>query len=349
MTVFPPPMGAFPPNTRYDNQKSYGDLANLGNLPDFRQYRHEIFTTDFRGFRNLPQFESNSRPEILLLGDSFGAGAGVTDMDSPGVQLSAALHRNVYNAAGRPNDLDLVLNLIHNLDFRGGMILWQLSERFDLPEGDLGLDAAPGHLAFLPAQARQQFRRLRSVVEQPRRYSPYRILLTRLYRYLQNDRILPNRQASSVFIAELRDGERMLILRDEIQNARKQRPVSVRGVSRIVEEIRKTGNDIVFILVPDKYTIYLPLIANMSAELGEGEYMDRVAAKMQQAGVPVLNLLPILRQEAERRLDRRETIYWKDDTHWNPEGIRFAVQVISAHLPLRLPGAASFVTAQPPH
>ncbi len=141
----------------------------------------------------------------------------------------------------------------------------------------------------------------------------------------------------------------MLILRDEIQNARKQRPVSVRGVSRIVEEIRKTGNDIVFILVPDKYTIYLPLIANMSAELGEGEYMDRVAAKMQQAGVPVLNLLPILRQEAERRLDRRETIYWKDDTHWNPEGIRFAVQVISAHLAIRLPGAASFVTAQPPH
>ncbi len=140
MTVFTPPMGAFPPNTRYDNQKSYGDLANLGNLRDFRQYRHEIFTTDFRGFRNLSQFESNSRPDILLVGDSFGAGAGVTDMDSPSVRLYAALHRKVYNAAGRPNDLDLALNLIHNLDFRGGMILWQLSERFDLPEGDLGVD-----------------------------------------------------------------------------------------------------------------------------------------------------------------------------------------------------------------
>src|SRR5258708_32463879 len=219
MTVFTPPMGAFPPNTRYDNQKSYGDLANLGNLPDFRQYRHEIFTTDFRGFRNLPQFESNSRPDILLVGDSFGAGAGGTDMDSPSVRLYAALHRKGYNAAGRPNDLDLALNLIHNLDFRGGMILWQLSERFDLPEGDLGVDVAPGHLAFLPAQARQQFRRLRSVVEQHARYSPYKILFTRFYRYLQNDRILANPQASNAFIAQLRDCSSMSIVRHEIQTA----------------------------------------------------------------------------------------------------------------------------------
>src|SRR5258708_8130839 len=117
MTVFTPPMGAFPPNTRYDNQKSYGDLANLGNLREFRQYRHEIFTTDFRGFRNLSQSESNSRPDILLVGDSFGAGAGVTDMDSPGVQLSAALHPNVYNAAGPPHHLALGPKLLHNLDF----------------------------------------------------------------------------------------------------------------------------------------------------------------------------------------------------------------------------------------
>src|SRR5882672_2295016 len=47
-------LGVFRPNFHYTNPRVYGDLANLGNLPEYREYRAETFTTDEFGFRNLP-------------------------------------------------------------------------------------------------------------------------------------------------------------------------------------------------------------------------------------------------------------------------------------------------------
>src|ERR1019366_5396863 len=70
---------------------------------------------------------------ILLVGDSFGAGCGVTDTDTLGAQLERLGTVGVYNAAGAPTSGRGVEALIKRLNLRGGLVIWQQSERFDPP------------------------------------------------------------------------------------------------------------------------------------------------------------------------------------------------------------------------
>ena len=38
--------GPFRPNHRYENPRAYGDLANIGNVPELREYHRELVVTD---------------------------------------------------------------------------------------------------------------------------------------------------------------------------------------------------------------------------------------------------------------------------------------------------------------
>src|SRR5207253_7885150 len=60
--IFATAEGWFAPNFRYENDRSYGDLQNVGNLPRVRQYRQEDFTTDEYVYRYPPRGGSNYLP-----------------------------------------------------------------------------------------------------------------------------------------------------------------------------------------------------------------------------------------------------------------------------------------------
>src|SRR5262249_50267858 len=59
---------SFEPNRRYSNERSYGDLTAIGNLPALRQYRAEVFTTDTLGFRNAVHV-LETPVDAILVGD----------------------------------------------------------------------------------------------------------------------------------------------------------------------------------------------------------------------------------------------------------------------------------------
>ena len=59
----------FEPDFHYHNRRAYGDLANLGNRPDLREFHDETFTSDRFGFRNPPEFDHP--PCAILAGSSF--------------------------------------------------------------------------------------------------------------------------------------------------------------------------------------------------------------------------------------------------------------------------------------
>jgi hypothetical protein len=44
-------------------------------------------------------------------------------------------------------------------------------------------------------------------------------------------------------------------------------------------------------------------------------------------------VVSVLQQRAAEALEQGRTIYWKDDTHWNPEGIRIAADAIAKAWP----------------
>src|SRR5919198_2974410 len=97
LTRYRPLGAAFEPNRHYSNERTYGDGAAMGNLPELRQYRRETFTTDALGFRNVAVPRS-APVAAILIGDSFAVGSGVSDEETLSSRLSKLSGCTVYNA-----------------------------------------------------------------------------------------------------------------------------------------------------------------------------------------------------------------------------------------------------------
>src|ERR1043166_6974772 len=52
VTRYPAPASVFQAGMHFESQRTYGNLANMGNFKQYRQYRPQVFTTDEYGFRN---------------------------------------------------------------------------------------------------------------------------------------------------------------------------------------------------------------------------------------------------------------------------------------------------------
>ncbi|HVG02178.1 MAG TPA: hypothetical protein VM842_04770, partial [Nitrospira sp.] len=125
----------------------YGDLAAMTGDSSFREPRKIEFRTDARGFRNdtVP-----ARVDVVVLGDSFAAGVGVTQTGTFAHALAARHGLSVYNLSypGGPYEQYLnfsieasKLNLVP-----GTVLIWTLYTGNDLEDagGEIwDIDALP--------------------------------------------------------------------------------------------------------------------------------------------------------------------------------------------------------------
>jgi hypothetical protein len=133
-SLFATAQGSFAPNFRFDSDRSYGDLTMIGNRPGFRHYYREVFTTDKFGFRNSPNAGTGEMPAAILIGDSFAVGASNSDEDTLSAQITSRLSNKwVYNGASARPKWNATRGLIQRLHLRGGLVIWQVSERVQLP------------------------------------------------------------------------------------------------------------------------------------------------------------------------------------------------------------------------
>jgi hypothetical protein len=297
--------GFFLPNQRYENDRSYGDLANLGNLPARREYRRDTFTTDGRGYRNPPDLLNGPRPAAVLLGDSFAAGAGNPDDEMLSAQLTRRLGAPVYNAAGRSTwDLDEWLGVSREIGLDRGWVIYE-------------------HLQGASPAARAKKERWR-----PLSLSPMKIWLSRGMRRIQDGVVLPNPHLLRVDDLRLRDGTPMLFLPDPGKaedDADRWRDL----LTQRSEELTRSGLRLLVVLVPTKRQIYGPMLEPPSRSLDAAfDLFARLENDLRARGVGVVNLAPVFRREAESGA----LLYWRDDTHWNPAGIRLAAEEIARAL-----------------
>jgi hypothetical protein len=327
MTLFATANGPFIPNAVYSNMRSSGDLANLANLPHLRQYREEVFSTDAGGYRNRRE---TAKPftGILLVGDSFVAGSGVSDALTLSEQLNTISGHRVYNGAGTPS----LWELLQSLQMNRGLVVWQQSERSPLlmsatvPEQSWKRLLVRRAFGNDRAAALLRMHRYITVLES---YSPLHILLGRAVKFLQNDKILPNPYSSEAIAAKLRNEREILFLPSELKNYELDRPTDPEGFVQLKMQLQKKGIGLLVLLVPDKYVVYHDLIVSASTRPEHPQFLDIVEQRLVAANVPVLNLTPLFRKQAEALLTRDEYLYWLDDTHWNAEGIREAAQAIT--------------------
>ena len=321
LSVYATGNSPFVRNGFYWNPRSYGDLANIGNLPHLRQYREDVFTTDAEGYRNRVEVAKPFNG-ILLLGDSFAAGASVRDNETLSEQISRVSGCPVFNGAASPD----FLKLLSELQMTHGLVIWEQSERNRIPQLPLVNTPSPGWKyramsSVLGAEHAELLQRMEN-------YSPLQSMFGRAVKLIQNNEILPNPNRG-VVEAQLRNGQEMLFLQSELNNYESDRPSDPAFFVALKTELQKEGIGLLVLLVPDKYVVYRDLILSGSPLIDRRPFLDIVKERLVAANIPVVNLTPRFIEEAKALLDRNEYIYWTDDTHWNAAGISDAAQALS--------------------
>ena len=333
-TLFATAEGSFAPNFHYENSRAFGDLSSFGNLPRFRQYHREVFTTDEFGFRNPPSGGTHDTPAAIVVGDSFAAGCGISDDDTLSAQLtSRLLDKRVYNGGSSRPTWKITNELLQRLHMRGGLVIWEVSEREPLPKS-VSAEATHffGAIPITAPPSSEAYRILRGLTqwtESRLTYSPLRVFLGRGFRKIENGAWLPNPPEQHVVIGRLRNGDSMLFLDSEVHNFHGMRDDGGGYLREINDLVRGSGNEFLALLVPDKYAVYFPLLDENGQLPVEGEsHLDRLEKDLRRLGVPVLNLTSALRSQAVAGLQSREYNYIIDDTHWSRLGIQTAATEI---------------------
>jgi hypothetical protein len=327
--------GQFEPNRRYENHRSYGDLSAMGNQPDMRQYRTEVFSTDAYGFRNTPQSAGQS-PRVALVGTSFSAGAGLRDDETLSARLARELGQPVYNAAGAElGDDGQLTALIERLGLRDATIVSEFMEASPLPQLDPpNREARWSRLKRLLGDryppVRAGYARVRGWLSE----SPLKLTLFRGFKRLENDRVLPNSFARAIVRDHLVNGDPVLFLRDQLEGVQTdaQANIAVTYWKVLRERLARRGLKLLVVLVPSQYAVLGPLSAEHRPGPRRDVYLKTIRQGLEAGHVPVLDLTETLRDAARAGLARGQYVYWRDDTHWNAAGVALSARAIATRL-----------------
>jgi hypothetical protein len=331
LSRYPEPDAGFEADGSFVNERSYGDLSALGNLPERRLLRPDRFTTNAQGHRNLPSAEV---PDALLVGDSFAVGVGLNDEETLPVLLGRETGERVYNAGRGPRDPRGLLALAERLGMKRGRIYYQFGgpdypPRVPSRSRTLTRDVKAG----LPRGVVRAWSALRGYFE----VSTLEILAGRVLRRVQDGVILPNPAASRVEQAVLLNGDWMLFRAGRPEPEASYRTPSGAYWSWMDGELRGRGFEVVVLLVPIKPAVYGPLRNPPEPHPNLVRLHADLEADLKERGVPVVNFGPVLARAAREGLATRDYVYWQDDTHWNPAGVALAARAAAEQLRARKP------------
>lgn len=313
-----------------------GETALTGNLAPTETRPAARFSTDGLGFRLTPGVRPGDDVRLILYGgSSFAYGGGLADGETFPAVLTRETGRRVYNGGHFWWDPLNLRSLDWLTDHLGGtrpgvvMLHWE--------------DADPDPRTLQPGSrrpdrvgrkllGRDRYRDFRDFTDYARRYagavwgiSPVEVLSIRLFKALSNDRVLPNRYKAAVRSRELPGGRRILFLEEEV--VRVLRPPGDDVVRRHGEyyeayarHLAARGAGLYVILLPNRYTLYGPLVDGASAAPAD-PYLDRLERELERRGVAVMNGLPVLRPLAAGDVASGRLSFYREDHHWSPLGV----------------------------
>jgi hypothetical protein len=330
---YPNAVGPFIPNKHYHRDNSYGGVAGIGNLPALRHYHSVDFTTDAFGFHNPPTLAPGD-PVGIVIGDSFAVGSELPEDQSLSAQLTQRFGGYFYNAgAPQPLHLGSLETLAQRLNFHHGLIIFEFLESRALQQPpaatpDGGRGAAQSF--FFRRMGLTWTDRLGTPLNELHA-SPLQAVSAKLEKKIQNDTLLPNSFASFVIQERLRNAEPIVFLPAEFKYPADPRRAAERWAAYFAwysAELRKDGLDLVVLLVPNRSTIYAPLLAQPRDVSASRATLQDFAEALQNASVLAVPLERRYAQEARALLDQKKYLYFLDDTHWNGNGTSIAADEI---------------------
>ncbi len=330
---YPNAVGPFIPGKQYHRDNSYGGVASIGNLPAFRHYHPVDFTTDTYGFHNPPA-TLQGNPIGIVIGDSFAVGSELPEDQSLSAQLTQQRRDFFYNAgAPQPMHLRSLEAVAQRVGLHQGVVVFEFLESRALQEPPAATpDGGRGILQsfFFNTLGPDWTDRLGTPLNQLHA-SPLQALSTKLEKKIQNDRLLPNSFAAFVIQETLRNGEPILFLPAEFKSPSDPRKAAEQWAAYFAwysAQLRKDGLDLVVLLVPNRTTIYAPLLLKPRDVSASRATLEAFSSALQGAGVRTVPLERRYARDAAALLAQKKYLYFLDDTHWNGIGTALAAEEI---------------------
>lgn len=323
-------VGPFEPNAQIHIASSYGDLSSMGNLPVMREYRTVTFTTDSLGFHNPDSLLGV--PDSMIIGDSFALSAEVREDRTLAAQLSAQRGRPVYNAAeAEPLRLGPIRELAQHLGMQHGYVVYEFLERHLVEPPPLKTGTGVAGMRAIPPKllGATRWEEVRLPIWRLIEITPLEALAQKVDKRVRNGVWLPNQYLHNVLIRRLINGDTLLFsaLDTADTNVPELRFESWADYwSWLSGELRQVDLTLVVLLVPNKYTVYQPLFSTPEMELSGAKNLHQLEQRLNERGVPVVNLTNPYRIQATADLDKHVYLYWRDDTHWNERGMKIAAE-----------------------
>jgi hypothetical protein len=324
-----------------DTPRICGDLPKLANMPALCEWRHEHFETDPWGWRN-DRKTWESEPPVMVYGDSFAYGAGVSQELAPSAQLAELLGRPVYNGAAK-TELNYLRWLLDHRRRPPERLVYFYMERQSPSEAAL-------KVWDRPIDENSRLEALKIWWKDVTRYNPLDILVSRFDKKWLTPGLWPNRYEKSFPVYHLLGGRPLLFNPESVAKFGDPRRSELPRVAGFLKGLRRLcesrGVQLTILLIPEKYSVYAGLLEDPSIPAGLGPaYLDLLAGALEAEGLDVVNALPAFQTEAAKALDQGKLIYWSDDTHWNPDGIRLAMSLVAERLKREAPTGPGTVAA----
>lgn len=267
--------------------------------------REMRFVTDSLGFRNEKDY---SGEPYVLLGDSFTASTGITHAETITAQLNALMPAHFYSMGypGAPRDYESKALTFLAKGHDKARFLWFVFEGNDFNYPEDASDA-PRRPSTKPAW--KEYFSLRNLPFMTTR------VLTIFFKAV--DARIEGRDEKSEDTVQVFDinGKPMGFFTQYINKS---------GSSKL--EFRILGTEEVMsrtacvFFIPEKYRVYKPWIKNGPPVSEPAEGLNVLKDYFKKHAIPVIDLTPALQNAAKAALPHK-TVFWHDDTHWNPMGI----------------------------
>ena len=298
----------------------YGDLAAMTGDPSLRELRKMEFRTDALGFRNdtVPH-----QIDVVVLGDSFAAGAGVTQTATFAHTLAAHHGLSVYNLSYPGGPYEQYLNFSIEAPklnlLPGTELIWTIYTGNDLEDagGEIwDIQSLPWRTGTAAALVEYRTFRDRSPLRQI-----WSALLSR-WRGISKD----------VLVRSLPEGGPMLFYGpQEAWGQRTRREVerhpNFPKLLTTFRAMKKTADRmkvrIAIIILPTKGEVYRQVLSPESpaADSQRSGFGEAVLSACEQISLACWDSKPYLREEARRLFAAsKELLWWRDDTHINDSG-----------------------------
>jgi len=331
----------------YEDAHSLEDLLGetaLGYTP-YRQWKGFVLNSRSFRTREYPVARQPGAYRIVALGDSFTVGAGSYARTWP-----ALLEGEIGQRIGRPTEA-FALG-VPGVGPRFELRIWELERDLLLPDlvvlaffvgNDFTDDqtAVPGSSRLAPLlRASYTARLVRN--------------LARAWRH-RATRAAPAPAPAAPpgrggFEVPTDDLERLTFSRDEHLAIEADRlRICVRDhqpqlvelaadiaqvLTRLDGEVRRTGADLVVMLIPDEYQVNEQLLRDSAAALGVTRSaidldapQRRLTALLDAAGIRSVDVLPAFREAA-----RHQSLYYERNTHWNDAGNALAARLLADYV-----------------